>query len=180
MLVWTDSRGRSFSAKLNLSIVRKILAATGIDLLHATDDNLKIYRQVTEDVAILANVMYLIAVANGFAGPKGEPLTEEIFWEGIDGESLDRMNEAFTESIADFSPAQKRALIKLMIEKGKLHQEKMMVKASVKADQALDLLLKRIDEMTDAEIEARCLPAELTAGSLSGNMAGSSASTRVH
>ena len=108
MKTFTDRQGRSWTIEINYTSLRRVKAATGVDLTRLVDPKSDVMGQLTGDPFILFDC--LIALLSPQLDDK--EITAEQFGESLDEESADKAAVALIEAAIDFFQEGKRMLLK--------------------------------------------------------------------
>lgn len=140
--VFTDTTGRKWHLKLNVAAVRRLKAETGLDLFASADGSL--FKQLGADPLQFCNVLWCL-VADQAATRQ---IDEATFWEAIDDTALDAATMAFFEGLIAFFREDKRAPLRLILQKMKQAEAASLAQAkalaqSPKFDQLMTAMLTR-------------------------------------
>ena len=113
MKVIRDTQGREWTIDVNFSAIRRVKAATDIDLTKLVEPNDETFKQLTRDLFLLFDV--ICALLGPQFEAKGE--TPESFGESLDEESAEQAALAVLEGTIDFFREQKRMLLKRAFSK---------------------------------------------------------------
>ncbi|GIX05053.1 MAG: hypothetical protein KatS3mg114_0922 [Planctomycetaceae bacterium] len=108
MKTFTDRQGRSWTIEINYTSLRRVKAATDVDLTRLVDPKSDVMGQLTGDPFILFDC--LVALLQPQLDDKG--ITAEQFGESLDEESADKAAVALIEAAIDFFQEGKRMLLK--------------------------------------------------------------------
>lgn len=108
MKTFTDRQGRSWTIEINYTSLRRVKAATGVDLTRLVDPKSDVMGQLTGDPFVLFDC--LVALLQPQLDDKG--ITAEQFGESLDEESADKAAVALIEAAIDFFQEGKRMLLK--------------------------------------------------------------------
>ena len=108
MKSFTDRQGRPWTLEINYTSLRRIKAATEIDLTRLVDPQSDVMGRLTSDPFLLFDC--LIALLQPQLDEKG--LTADQFGESLDEEAAERASIALIEATIDFFPERRRMLLK--------------------------------------------------------------------
>lgn len=108
MKTFTDRQGRSWTIEINYTSLRRVKAATGVDLTRLVDPKSDVMGQLTGDPFVLFDC--LVALLQPQLDDKG--ITAEQLGESLDEESADKAAVALIEAAIDFFQEGKRMLLK--------------------------------------------------------------------
>jgi len=151
---FTDSQGRTWNVVVNVSAVKRVRDALGVNLIDVAGGDL--LGRLADDPCLLVDVLYVLCRPE--ADAKG--VSDEDFGRAMVGDVLDAASAALMKELLDFFPrAQRaRALAKMV---RKMNEQKAEIAEAAAALKPL------------AEAEAT----EKTPGDSSGNSPASAAST---
>ena len=148
-LSWTDCKGKVWPCKITYGSVDDVRDAMTIDLLEIADDDGALFKEIRTKKAMLTNVMYCLAVSNG------ETATEKEFHRGIDGDSFGAMDDAFVESILDFTQPEMRAALRAMVERTNKMKEKAILRFAKSVENLnLDAVVENMGAKADQRMNA--------------------------
>lgn len=143
MAAFTDTRGRAWLVEINVALERKVRSLTGVNLYELTADGFKPLEQLLADPSKIVDVIFVLCQKQA----QEAQMTDEQFAEGLGGETLDAMQDAFLEALANFTQDQnKRKALRKIID--------MTKKATAQGSKFLDGI--------DTEQEVNKLIASLT------------------
>ena len=149
-LSWTDCKGKVWPCKITAGVADDVRDATNLDLLNLADDEGAIFKEIRTTNATLTNVMYCIAISNG------ETATEKEFHRGIDGDTYGAMDDAFVEAVVDFTPPDRRAAVRAMVEKTNAVKAKAILRFAKSVE---NLNLDSVLESMGAKADQRMISA---------------------
>jgi hypothetical protein len=166
MKSFTDSKGRSWTIEANVSSLRRVQAATGIDLTRLADPQDGTLSRLTGDLFALFDCLCALVQPQ---------LTErnvstEQFGEALDEESAERAVVALLEAVIDFFQDGKRTLLKRALHKVTAAAERVRT-------QSLDQALRAIESPEFDRALENALQRESTSGSSFTSSPASSASS---
>jgi hypothetical protein len=154
MKTFTDAKGREWSIELNISVARRVKAATGVDFLAVWNGQLACLQQL-EDPEKLCDGLFCICEAQA----KAAGVTAEQFGEGLAGDVVARATTALLEELVGFTPNPRlRTALQRVLDAG-----------STAVDRRMTLLEERLDKALPAAIVLAAT------GQPSGDLPGSSA-----
>lgn len=170
MKTFTDRQGRSWTIEINYTSLRRVKAATGVDLTRLVDPKSDVMGQLTGDPFVLFDC--LVALLQPQLDDKG--ITAEQFGESLDEESADKAAVALIEAAIDFFQEGKRMLLKRAFAK-------VTSAAQRRQTASLDQALRAVEspEFEQAIETALDAASRSTSGSSATSLAASSASTPV-
>ncbi len=168
MKMFTDRQGRSWTIEINYTSLRRVKAATGVDLTRLVDPQSDVMGQLTGDPFVLFDC--LVALLQPQLDDKG--ITAEQFGESLDEESADKAAVALIEAAIDFFQEGKRMLLKRAFAK-------VTTAAQRRQTASLDQALRAVEspEFEQAIETALDAASRSTSGSSDTSLAASSAST---
>jgi hypothetical protein len=105
--------------ELDAWALKKVNAATGVNVARMLDNNMALYGELVNDPAKFVDVLF--ALVGEQAAQKG--VSEEQFYRGLQGDALEAAYGAFWEAFADFSPRHLREILRAVTEKAKVAGE---------------------------------------------------------
>lgn len=168
MKTFTDRQGRSWTIEINYTSLRRVKAATGVDLTRLVDPKSDVMGQLTGDPFVLFDC--LVALLQPQLDDKG--ITAEQFGESLDEESADKAAVALIEAAIDFFQEGKRMLLKRAFAK-------VTTAAQRRQTASLDQALRAVEspEFEQAIETALDAASRSTSGSSATSLPASSAST---
>jgi hypothetical protein len=145
---FSDNESREWDLRLDVSTVRAIRSALGVDLARVFSDRDQLQR-LHDDVCLMVDVIYEIIRTQ--ADARG--VTAEQFGHSLAGDVLSHAIEAFEEAIVDFLPqSDRRSIVRRMIAAGRAAQKQ----ATLRLENALrDGLLETGIAAQMAEVDAQ-------------------------
>jgi len=145
MASFTDSTGRSWTLRIDVSAIRRVREVLDVDLLELAGGPL--LERACSDPVLLVDILYVLA--RGQAEQRGA--SAEAFGAAMVGDAIDRATGALLEALADFFPSRKAALLREVIDKGQTLAERLLARAERKvADGDLDEAMERAAEPATA------------------------------
>jgi hypothetical protein len=168
MKTFTDRQGRSWTIEINYTSLRRVKAATGVDLTRLVDPKSDVMGQLTGDPFVLFDC--LVALLQPQLDGKG--ITAEQFGESLDEESADKAAVALIEAAIDFFQEGKRMLLKRAFAK-------VTTAAQRRQTASLDQALRAVESPEFEQVIETALDAATrsTFGSSATSSPASSAST---
>jgi hypothetical protein len=168
MKSFTDRPGRSWTVEINYTSLRRIKAATGIDLTRLVDPRSDVMSRLTDNPFVLFDC--LVALLQPQLNEKG--LTADQFGEALDEETAEHASVALIEATIDFFPERRRMLLKRAFAK-------VTTAAERRQTATLDQALQTIESPQFAQAIETALDeaSPSTSGSSATNSPGLSAST---
>lgn len=143
MSSFTDSAGRSWTLRIDVSAIRRVRQALDVDLLDLAGGPL--LDRVAGDPVLLVDILYVLA--RGQADEQS--VDAEAFGAAMVGDAIDGAVTAILETLADFFPSRKAALLRQVIDKGQTLAERLLARAEKRlADGDLD---EAMEELAAAE-----------------------------
>lgn len=116
MKTFKDGKGRTWQLVLNAWQMKLVRDALKIDLHRLYEDNQKLMNEVASDPLRLVEIFWVLCSKQA----KDDEVTEEEFWQGMDGDAIRQATDAFVEESTDFFHQPKtRALLRRMRTKEK-------------------------------------------------------------
>lgn len=146
MQTFKDSKDRNWGLRIDRAMLRKVQAETGLLLTQLWDDNAALLQQMTGDVLMLGDVLWVVVSKQA----KERDVTKEDFEEATDGDVFETAVLSLIEAVVDFFPKARQKNLRKLIEAGKAEMEKMdertdkMVTAFQLQSDEVD---RRLDEM---------------------------------
>lgn len=168
MKTFSDRQGRSWTIEINYTSLRRVKAATGVDLTRLVDPKSDVMGQLTGDPFILFDC--LVALLQPQLDDKG--ITAEQLGESLDEESADKAAVALIEAAIDYFQEGKRMLLKRAFAK-------VTTAAQRRQTASLDQALRAVEspEFEQAIETALDAASRSTPGSSATSSPASSAST---
>jgi len=139
-----DAEGRTWIVRVDVNALRRVKALAGIDLMDVVNDQGRMLARLEADPVTLVDVLY--AICKPDADAKG--VTDETFGAALLGDAIDTATSALLESLADFSPAGRRAVLRKACSKIRQYSELLQKTALERLDSP------EMDEMVKTEIES--------------------------
>ncbi|MHC2067631.1 hypothetical protein ACYFX5_09180 [Bremerella sp. T1] len=153
---FVDSKGRKWSATVDVPTVKAIRNALNIDLLELLNGKDQSLRQLIEDPIMLVDALYL--VCRDQCNDAG--IDDNEFGRGLYGEGIDNAVDAFLVGLAYFFPKGRREIVLGVIRKMNESLDRVMAKALAaledprvmaavdrESDQAVEQWLTRMDNL---------------------------------
>lgn len=130
--MFTDKTGHEWDCMIDVPTIERLIDNKTCDLYGALDKDAALYKSIMSDPRQLMGVVFAIIELQA----KAAGITPDAWRKAIDGDTLEAMGDAFTHSLAFFSPARKRALMLKGWEKGKKIDELNTANANAMLDKA--------------------------------------------
>ena len=111
MASFTDNHKRKWNIEINTNTIRQVRAACGVDLLDAV--NGKLIQQLSDDPVLLTEVLYAVCREQA----EKDRVTDEEFWRGIAGRSIDDATTALLDALIEFFPKAKAVVLRAAADK---------------------------------------------------------------
>lgn len=144
MKTFADNAARTWAITVNVAAVKRCRDLLGINLLEIADQKGKLLERIIEDPCILCDILFVLVKPEADA----RNVTDEEFGRGLGGDVLDAATDALLGEIADFFPSGRREILRRILSKVKMIQQKTEKLALVKLSDP------KLDEMLDRQIEA--------------------------
>lgn len=168
MKTFRDAQGREWTVEVNVTALKRVKDATGVDLTKVIDPESDVISRLSEDVFLLFDVVCALLK------PQLEKhgLSAEEFGAGLDEDATEKAATALFEGIIDFFRDEKRMLLKRAFSKVKAAAEKTQSEAINRAMKEVES--KAFDQAVQAALSAE---RQAMSGSSSTRLPESSAST---
>jgi hypothetical protein len=154
MKTFADNAGRTWAITVNVSAVKRVRDLLQVNILEIADQKGKLLERLVEDPCLLCDILFCLVKPEAEA--KG--ISDEDFGKALGGDVLDQAADALLTEIADFFPKGRREVLRRIVEKLTVLQQKASALALTKLDDPrLDAELER--EMTAALDTAWKMPA---------------------
>jgi hypothetical protein len=145
MKTFADNAARTWAITVNVAAVKRVRELLGVNILEIADQKGKLLERLVEDPCVLCDVLWCLVKPEAEA--KG--ISDEEFGRALGGDALDQATDALLTEIADFFPKSRREVLRRIVQKLSVLQQKASALALTKLDDPnLDLQLER--EMTAA------------------------------
>jgi hypothetical protein len=154
MPTFTDNQNRNWPIELGTTDIKRVRAATGVDLLSIAGGEL--LPKLSADTILLIDVIY---VAIRPALDKAN-VTDEDFGRSLRGDALADATKALLEAVIDFFPSRQQTTLRKLLAKGR----ELQTLAADLADSKIDKMdLERIlstlgDSSTDLPVSSASTP----------------------
>ena len=118
MKTFTDAAGRDWSFAITINTVKRVRTKCDIDLV--ADDLGETLQRLGSDPVVLCDVIYTLCEDQ----IEKAGVSPEQFGEGLAGDAIDSATEAFLEALVEFSPKKKRAILRGVLQKVAVQEEK--------------------------------------------------------
>lgn len=144
MQLFKDRHGKDWTVEITIGDVRRVRAATGVDLYRFLE---KPVEDLVQTIEVIWHLVRKQAEAKGLA--------EEDFYDSLSGDSLQRAIDAFQLALVDFfQSASLRENLKTMFQKHKDLQERVMERAKKRLELTdIEQAVKELEKRWDAEIQ---------------------------
>lgn len=153
MQAFRDTSGREWQISITTHAAKRVRDLVGFDMLDESDEQR--FPRLFTDVILLVDVLYAVCK------PKADELkmTDEQFGEALVGDVIADARAALVGSIADFSPAPKRAIHLKTIAKMAEAEAVAMELASDRADEinVRAMLLAQVGKLSTASPDTSAL-----------------------
>lgn len=168
MQTFTDAKGQNWTIDVNFTSLKRVKAATGIDLTKLVNPKSDVIGTLTGDLFVLFDC--LVALVQPQLDAK--ELTAEQFGESLDEGAAESAVVALIAAVIDFFPEGKRMLLKRAFAK-------VTTAAQRRQTSAIDQALKAVESVQFERTIEHALEraSRSTSGSLATNSPASSAST---
>lgn len=138
---FNDNWDRTWRIEINITAVKELRAALGVDLL---DVGGELLTAMIDDPVALCDVLYVLCKPQ--ADKAG--VSDEDFGRGLRGDPIDAAVAAFLEELTDFFPSRRRRLMQAAMEKMQALQERATERAMevLTGDQLDRLVESKLDE----------------------------------
>ncbi len=155
---FNDTSGRQWDVSLTVGAIKRVREALGLSLADLSEQTLA---SLIDDPSLIADVCWHICK------PAAGSVTEEQFYAGLDGPTVDAASSALLEAVVNFCRSPRRPLVQKILDKLR------RVEAA-----AASVIEKRLDNpATEAAMLAAILGTAPTDSA--GNSPESSASTQI-
>lgn len=139
MGMFTDSAGRAWTIVIDVTAIKRVRSALGVNLLDVIGGEL--LNRLTNDPVLLCDILYCLVKPEA----DSRKLTDEDFGRAINGDVIHNATRAFLESLADFFPsAQREILLKILAKTTEIEQT-VLKQAMAKLDNiTIDQILQAV------------------------------------
>lgn len=131
---FTDAAGRRWVVTISYHTLKRVKAATGVEIAKFAEQKFKRLGEMLGDVEAFVNVLWVCVEEQ--AGKLG--VSDEDFGRALGGDALEAAADAFVRAFADFSPSQAREPLLALARKGKEYAAKVS-KSAVEALEKIDV-----------------------------------------
>lgn len=110
MKSFTDSNGKDWTVAINVTSVKRVRDKLDIDLLDLSE---ALFKRLLTDPVTLVDVLYVVCETQA----NDRQITDEQFGEAMVGDAIDKGTTALLESLAEFFPKAKRAVLQRAVQK---------------------------------------------------------------
>ena len=175
MKTFTDTAGRTWTVAVHVDSIKRVKSLLDVNLLDAVEG--KLLEKLVADPVLLCDILYCLCKPQADA----QGVSDEDFGRAMAGDAVEAATTALLEELADFFPAQRRALLRKALGKLRALETLALSAAGERLDSPeLEEQLRATiaGGAASAELAKVCVAsAEQTAGGASGNSPGSSAAT---
>ena len=118
MKTFSDRRGRTWEVELNVSQMKRVRSALGVDLVNViavnSDGALKttLIDDIVNDPCLLVDILWVICEKQA----KAEGVTDEDFGAALAGDAIEDATRAFLDELVDFFPGARRLFLKKAVD----------------------------------------------------------------
>lgn len=132
MHTFADNLGRTWYVAVNVSTIRRVRAALGVDLYQLVDDGMQELGKLVADPVRLADVLYVLCKEDADA----KNISDEDFGRALGGDAITSAAEALVEELVDFFPDERsRAALRRVIAAGRQVRTKLLEHAETMLDE---------------------------------------------
>lgn len=165
-----DTEGRSWNIVVDANTAKR-LRQRGVDLMEIVEENNTLFHRLGSDHLLLIDTLYLVCKPQA----DERSVTEEQFLKAIAGDAIDDATAAVLEEIVDFFPSRRRQILRAVLEKTRIVDEKAAALATARMkDPRIDAAIEKAMRDHAARIDSEI---DRLAGNSSGDSPASSAST---
>ena len=144
MKTFRDAQGREWTIEVNVTALKRVKDATGVDLTKVIDPGADVISRLADDVFLLFDVVCALLKPQ----LERHGLSAEEFGAGLDEDATEKAATALFEGIIDFFREEKRTLLKRAFSKVKAAAEKTQ-------NEAINRAMKEVEsEAFDQAIHA--------------------------
>lgn len=131
---FTDTAGRRWVVTITAHTMKRVKAATGVEIARFAENKFRKLGELLGDVALFVDVLFVCLEDQA----RDRNVTDEDFGRGLGGDALEAAADAFVRAFADFSPSQARGPLLSLARKGKEYAATVSKKA-VEALEKIDV-----------------------------------------
>jgi hypothetical protein len=123
MHTFADNLGRTWYVAINVTTVKRVRAALGVDIYQLVDDGMQELGKLVADPVRLADVLYVLCQEDAEA----KQISDEDFGRALGGDAITAAAEAFVEELVDFFPDERsRTALRKVIAAGRQVRTKLL------------------------------------------------------
>lgn len=131
---FTDAAGRRWVVTINAHTMKRVKAATGVEIARFTDNKFRKLGELLGDIEKFIDVLFVCLEDSA----RERNVSDEDFGRGLGGDAIDDAADAFVRAFADFSPRQCRKPLLALAKKGREYAAKVS-QAAVEALGQIDV-----------------------------------------
>lgn len=143
MKVIADSKGDKWELTINVDAVRRVKAHAGVDLFSIVQNNNTLLVDLADNVMLLAEVG--LAILRPLIEKLG--LTDDQFYERMDGAALGQLREAITGELADFFQSSPEKAAHLRRANEAINQARQQAAQQIAALDVKDLVANAMSQL---------------------------------
>lgn len=128
MRTFKDNAGRTWTVALNVDAIKRAKTLAGANLLEAVSGEL--LEKLIDDPILLCDVVFAVVKPEADA----RNISDEDFGRAMGGDAIDSATSALLEELVDFSPRQRRPLLKKVLAKHDAVQDRVIQAGMAKLD----------------------------------------------
>lgn len=128
MRTFADNAGRTWTVAVNVDGIKRVKALAGVNLLDAVNGDL--LEKLIDDPVLLCDVIYALVKPEADLKHVGD----EDFGRSMAGDAIDSATSSLLEELVDFSPRQRRPLLKKVLAKHEAVQARVVEAGLAKLD----------------------------------------------
>lgn len=132
MRQFKDENGRPWTISINVGSVKRVRGLVGLDLLDLKTGT--VLQSLAEDPVVLGDVLWVLCQEEAEKNNIGEL----DFAAALAGDALTAATDCLLEEIADFFPRPQREVLRKLLAKGKIVQERQAQQLAAAADKAME------------------------------------------
>jgi hypothetical protein len=139
MKTFQDNAGRTWTLSVNIATVRRVRDILGVDLLDIDEGDL--FTKLADNPILLGDILFVLIK------PEAEKLgiSDEDFGYAMGGDAFEAASDALMVDLIDFFPTPKRNLLKKVLQKAKVYQDKLGKQADAQIEAGeLDKIFEKI------------------------------------
>jgi len=167
MACFTDSEGRQWGLRVDVSALRRVKSRLGINLVDVVGG--ETLSRLANDPVLLVDVLFVLVEPQA----QSRGVDAEAFGAAITGDVLDEATAALLEALADFFPSRKAAVLRRLIAASRRHEETILAEAErMLASGEVDDLIRRAisgKPSTNSPDSSASIPDRSPSGNSSGS-----------